>query len=125
MFSDNAAVDRTSHAKSSFNNRLFPQWIGGGTSESHNDDGVNSTDWMFIVQTRSETADEVKYYRNTNLLATDTTIGNWSSAGDWAAMLIGANSTAPTQPWYGRLAHCAVFSSAIDQTTINDLYVIP
>ena len=80
---------------------------------------------MQWVLTRSEAADEVKYYRDTGLLATDTTIGVWGSVGAWTNILIGCTSIGPvTEAWHGGLAHVVLFPFALSQPQINNLYIV-
>ena len=101
-------------AKSNANNTLYYSWTGGAVTETHSQAGIVDTAWMLLTMTRSEAADEVKYYRNTSLLATDTIIGNWASAGVWDNMVLGANAFALiNSPFWGSLAHAAVFGRAL------------
>ncbi len=110
--------------KSNANNTLYSLHYAGGTGETHSEAGQSSLDWMHFLLTWSESADEVKYYLDGNLLATDTTIGNWSGDGTWTNMLIGATSLAPASPWLGGLAHCAIFPSALGQTAATNLATV-
>lgn len=105
-------------------NQMYHQWTGGGVTEAHTEAAILSTGWNCSVMTRSETADEVKYYRNTALLATDTTIGNWASAAPWAVMLIGARTTGPpTHPWHGWEGPVGLWNRALTPGEIAGLYV--
>ena len=115
------ANDYTRFTRHAGNNTLAGYWTGGGTAESESEGAVSSVNWNCQVLTRSESADEVKYYRNANLINTDNTIGNWASAGAWVYMLLGAASDVPANVWHGWLAHCAVWGRALTQPEITKL----
>jgi hypothetical protein len=110
--------------KSNANNTLYTAHYAGGTAETHTEAGQSSTAWMHYALTWSETADEVKYYLNGVLLATDTTIGTWNGDADWSPMIIGAASGAPANVWSGGLAHCAFWGSALGAGIIADLATV-
>lgn len=110
--------------KTNVNNQFQFSWAGGGTAEVNNEAGMTTVDWQCLVMTRSETADEVKYYRNGGLLATDNTIGVWASATPWENQVIGAVTVLPNAPWHGWLAHCAVWMRALSLPEIQSLAIV-
>lgn len=122
QFYDSLA-DRFSISKSNAVNTLYDYWLGGGALEDYTDN-VADTDWMHLTITRSEAADEVKYYRDAVLLATDTGLSGWASAGVWSHMLIGADSAVPTQPWHGWLGPAGLWGRALTQPTITELALV-
>ena len=116
-----AGNDRGSFQKSSVANRVIFTNVGGGTIESHNLNLISDTGWLVMAMTRSETADEVRYYWDATHRATDTSIGTWSAAGAWNTNTLGAVNPTPTFPWHGWLAHLAAFPYALSAPQITDL----
>jgi hypothetical protein len=112
------ANNRYVHYKSNANNSTYSLHYAGGTAAVHTEGGLSSTDWLHFAITWSETADEVKYYLDGALLATDTAIGTWNGDGSWTPMIIGAASYGPGNVWHGWLAHCALFNQALGQPAI-------
>jgi len=94
-------------------NTIEQRWIGGAVNEFYADAGITTTDWMHLAMTRSEAADEIRYYRNGAFLGLDVTIGNWGSVAPWATMLIGASSLVPANVWHGWMAHAAIWDRAL------------
>lgn len=117
------ANNRFIWARSNANNTMYAAHYAGGTAETHTEGGLSSTAWLLSVMTWSETADEVKYYLDNVLLATDTTIGNWTGDAAWAPMMFGAASLAPGNVWHGGLAHAALWDRALTQPEIDALAV--
>jgi hypothetical protein len=97
---------------------------GGGVGSTHTESGLSSTDWNHVAMTWSEEDDEVKYYLNGNLLATDTSIGAWAGDGAFSPLIVGASSFLPGFPWKGSLAHFALCDKALVQGGITDLATV-
>ena len=110
--------------KSGVNNNIYVLHDAGGTAENHTQAGQTATTWQHGCWTWSESADEVKYYLNGTLLATDTVIGNWTGDGNWTSIIIGANSFVPANVFHGWIAHAALFSRAIPQPTVSALATV-
>jgi len=119
-FRDTAA-DYFYAQKTNVNNQFEMAWAGGGTIENNIEAGMVTVGWEHIVITRSQAADQVNYYRNGALLATDVTIGVWASAGVWENQVIGAVTTLPNAPWSGALAHCALWLRPLSLPEIQAL----
>lgn len=116
-----SANDNADGGKRNLANQMQYHWDGGGVAHVHNEGGVIATDWVCSVMTRSEAADEVKYYHDAALLATDTVIGNWASATPWTAVLIGAANTVPAAVWHGWLGPLALWPRALPLPEITSL----
>lgn len=99
-------------------------WIGGGVTESHSTVGTVPTAWANTVITRSESADEIRYYYAGAWLATDTTIGVWASATPWDRIVVGASSLVPAFSWYGWIAHLAAWDRVLGATEILSLATV-
>lgn len=98
-------------------------WVAGAVTQS-NVTSAGPTDWVCTVATRSETADELKYYRNGAWLATDTTIGTWAASAPWDKILIGAGQSTPVQVWYGWIAHVAAWDRALPPEAVATLAAV-
>jgi len=121
------AVDANNYIsifRSTVNNELAWFYKAGGTFEV-NTVSTSDTAWMHVAITWSKTADEVRYYRNgASAGSTDTGLGVWAGNFNPSWATIGAGSTGPIHPWYGWLAHCAVWDSALTPTQIADLAAV-
>ena len=100
-------------------------WIdlltAGGVAHLDIRGGQTSIDWNNLVITRSEIANEIRYYVNGVWVATDAAIGVWAMAGAWGAMLIGALSVVPQQVWHGWIGPVGHWPRALPQATITTL----
>lgn len=86
--------------------------------------GYSTTDWFHFAITWSVVADENVYYYNGSETGSDSTIGAWNTAlFSTTANNIGASSQVPASPWYGWLAHGALFTSPLTGPQIADLAV--
>jgi hypothetical protein len=110
------------------NNRNQSNYIAGGANEQQNMDGLTSTDWMHVGVTWSISSGvngEVKHYLDGSQNGvTDTALGVWAGNLDNTRTVIGASSTVPIFVWYGWLAHCAVWDTALSAATIADLATV-
>ncbi len=107
--------------KSNANNRNTFYCQAGGVAHNESQDGLTTVGWNCAVMTRSESANALKYYHNATLINTDNVIGNWAGAGNFAWATIGSQGVIPNFPWYGWLAHVAVFDSVLGQSAVTDL----
>jgi len=112
--------------KDSVNNQFgFYYRAGGGVAVTVNLAGLTTIDWMHIGMTWSRSAGasgEMKaYFAGVQTGATQINIGNWVGNPQ---VFIGAGSVIPSLPWYGWLAHCAVWDRALAPAEIADLAVV-
>lgn len=109
------------------NNRLRYQYNAGGTNKLINHDST-STSWMNFIITWSKSSGvdgEVKaYFNGSQTGATQTALGVWAGALNLSTVIIGAASTIPASPWYGYLAHVAVWDRPLTATQIADLATV-
>ena len=85
---------------------------------------VTPTAWFHHAITWSTTADEQRnYYAGSQYGTTQTSLGSWTGtlADTWC--YIGAYNNG-TLPWYGWLAHAALFDYPMTATQIADLAII-
>ena len=83
------------------------------------------TDWVPFVITWDKAGDAMKaYYNGSQSGSTQTIAGTWAGALNSASCVIGAANTTPATPWYGYLAHGAVWDRALPAAEIADLAVV-
>lgn len=86
---------------------------------------TTSTDWMHLGITWSRTADEVRvYYNGAQSGATANGLAAWAGASTNTQFCIGASTTAAALPFYGHIAHVAVWDRPLDPDEVADLYII-
>lgn len=95
---------------------------GGVTEQSFRAIAAHRAYFSVFHYTWSASADRVDYYDNGTLYETDTVLGIW--AGAPTLTFIGAASVVPTAPYYGLLAHCAIWNRALAPAEIAALAVI-
>ncbi len=86
---------------------------------------ISTTDWFCASVTWSATANAVKIYINGSQQgAIQTGLDVWGvGALSTTLCTIGASSTTPTQPWYGWLAHCAIWNVALTADEVKALAI--
>ena len=109
--------------KNTSDNQMRYRYSAGGTLENITQNNVTTLLWFHIAVTWSASADEVKaYYNGVQEGTTQTSLGTWVGAINRA--LIGAESTAPANPWQGWLAHCLLFDKVLTQPEIANLATV-
>jgi hypothetical protein len=115
--------------KSSQNNYFRWYYKAGGTNKNVLKTGITETGWVFTGMTVDTVADQLKAYWFVDGVggqvgATTTLLGTW--AGDLQATYshIGAYSTTPTNPWYGHLAHVALYNDVLTLADFTNLAVV-
>ena len=110
--------------KDNTNNRKELVYEAGNVTETGVETGLAIIDWMQLFLTWSATTDEVKQYRDGSQVGiTLTVLGAWAGQLVNTNTIIGSFDTGPTNPWYGWLAHCAVWDTILTQPQIADLAV--
>lgn len=108
--------------KSSVDGRLQSVYKAGGTVKDANATGISPTDWFHVAITWDKNAGasgELKGYLNGTQFGTTTTgLGTWS--GSIASAAIGSQ-TANNLVWSGWLAHVAIWNTAKDLATVQEL----
>jgi hypothetical protein len=94
----------------------------GATTETINTTAYALTTWLHVGVTWDTVADQLKFYVNGVLIATNTTIGG-ALTGDLSSgiAVLGAGSITPTFPWSGYLAHAALWNAALSAGEIARL----
>ena len=101
------------------NYQLNYEYKAGGVSEAHSTPGLNYTVWWSMVLTWSKSADEFRcYYDGVQLDYTHTGLGNWVGLLNANTTLLGALTMVPANPWYGYIAHVALWAGRV--LTIGD-----
>lgn len=96
------------------NNLLLFLYRAGGTSEQVAISPISTLDWISLILTWNKTADQVIAYHNgVQSGATQTNLGTWAGALSSTQCCIGAQSTAASQPWDGRLALAPLWDRAL------------
>lgn len=117
------------------NNRIFmgksppstAHWfyVAGGATQSKYVAAMTTTAWMHMAITWSAAADEVCMYLIGVQQGTAMSgLGAWGGAlsSNWCT--IGSLGKAPSEPWYGWLAHVAVWDTPLRALTIADLAAV-
>lgn len=114
--------------KSAGNNRLTWLYGAGGVNSTISDNVFASTDWMHIALAWSAstppTGEMIAYYNGAQYGLTQTGLGAWAGVLSATNTVIGATTTAPTNPWHGWLQYVAVFDYAIPPAGILDLATV-
>lgn len=88
---------------------------------------TSRVDWFHVVMTWSVSSGptgELKIYIDgTQSGATQQTLGTWVGALDPGYVNIGSINHGPSAPWYGWLAHCAVWDTPLTAPQIADLAI--
>ena len=88
-------------------------------------DARTDVDWMHIVMTNNEATDTLILYVDATAVDTETSAtGVWSGNLSSTACVVGDKNLEGGDPWYGWLAHCAVWDSVLTPTQIADLAVV-
>ena len=118
-------ANRAYQAKFNVANQIAWQYVAGGVSEFFATGGHADIDWMNLITTWSVSAGvngEFKAFKNgIQEGATAVNLGVWVGNLDPNNTAIGANNIAPTNPWHGNLAHCAIWDRPLTQAEITEL----
>lgn len=86
----------------------------GGTLKSGGVTGLSTTSWFHMALTYSKSGDALKFYYNgTQQGATATGLGIWAGSLASNTTVVGALSTAASNPWSGSIAHVAVWNTPL------------
>ncbi len=109
------------------NGALRAGYTAGGTQELVTSAGHAELTWLCAAITWSKSAGvngEVKAFLNgAQYGTTQTLLGTWAGALAPTTTVIGATDTVPGGPWYGWLAHPALWDIALTQPQIAPLAV--
>lgn len=83
-----------------------------------------TVDWFCIAMNWSVNADEQRYFFNGAYQTRDTGIAAFQPGGFNVSRTRLGNRDA-YYDWWGRLAHCAIWDTALDAPTIADLAIVP
>ena len=96
------------------NNKLYWGYRSNDVLETVEKSPISETGWFHVGITWSLLADKVIYYYNGSQEgATDTTLGTWAEDLTTTKCTLASVNTTPSSPFYGYLAHCAVWDSAL------------
>jgi hypothetical protein len=109
--------------KSTSNDKVAFRYEAAGTDEVQSF-AFGDVDWFHVAVTWSVLADEVIYYKDGSNLVTRTGLGTWAGALSSVLTVIGASRNNANDPWYGYLAHCAVWSTPLTPTQILALATV-
>lgn len=116
----NGGQSRVSIFKESGNNEMKWWYRADGESDTVTDNAMASYDWYQIAMTWSDSANEMKAYKNaTQTGATKAANSTWSDPLDTA--FIGSLSSGSTE-FIGWMAGVAIFGSVLTQPQLADLY---
>lgn len=105
-------------------NEVQLRYIAGGTWKQILDSSNVFGALFPIALTWSKSNDQARaYVKGVQVGATQTGLGTW--AGALTLCYIGAISTTPNSPWFGSLAHTAIFNRALSAAEIASLAVVP
>jgi len=116
------ADNNVTSGRTAANGTMQHRWEASTVVHTRVSSGLSLTGWNCSLATRSEGADELRWYRNGAWLETDTVIGNWASAAPWSKFVIGATSIVPAQPWHGWLGPVAFWPRALPLAEVENLY---
>jgi len=117
------ATERISAYKTNTNDNIASIYIANNIFRLR-DYSENSTNWLLYTLTFSKSNDAAIVYLNTLPAVPLTSLGTSSIVLNPASTIIGSADTTPTQPWYGYLAHVAVWDYALTPAQIAGLYVV-
>jgi hypothetical protein len=106
-------------AKRSTVNSFYYGYTAGAVVESRNETIGPSADLFHWAITWSKTLEQVIYYRGGVALETDTVLGTW--AGTITRFLLGAQTTALSQPWKGSICHVPLWDTPLSAEQIASL----
>lgn len=96
-------------------NQLVSEYRAAGTQESQTSTLGPTINWVHVGITWSKStgaSGEVKYYAGGSQEGdTDTTLGVWGGAP--VRMFLGSRNSDPASPWYGWLAHAAIWAGTV------------
>jgi hypothetical protein len=121
-----ALVDGTNFliaAKTGVDGNVQVDYQAGGVSEQHSlAVAAHRTVFSALHVTWSKSNERITYYDDGSQIGQDLTLGVW--AGVPVTMVIGATSTVPANPYYGRLAHVALWDKELSGPTVGTLGVL-
>jgi len=119
------AQNRIQIRKTTTANRLHLLYEAGDSARYQAIDGLTTLDWFSVGITWSKTAGatgESKYFLNgVQQGGTDVNLGVWAGVLGAGGTVIGAELTTPQGPWYGWLAHGAVWDRALSVLAMADV----
>lgn len=110
-------------ARAGVNNEMRYRYRPNGINEQVNQAGLTSVVFNHYAITWTDTGDEMRaFFNGIQQGPTQTGLNTW--AGAITRFVIGAFTTVPGSPWYGWLAHCAVWDTPLTQPQIADLATV-
>lgn len=99
---------------------LYAQYVSASANTSN-----PGTDWFHWAISYSATGSSVGIYINGAPIYTSSTVPTWTGALASSTNVLGASNTSGSAAWLGSIAHVAMWTSALNDTQIADLAVVP
>jgi hypothetical protein len=111
--------------KEAANNSMYHRYRANSQSKSQSNSPINPTTWVPVAVTWSKTDDKVRFYAGgVQWSNTHTSLGTWAGSLSSTATVLGDIATTPSIPWYGYLAHMALWDTPLSADDLADLAVI-
>ena len=105
--------------KNDIANQVRWYYYANGSSDNSISTPGPSTVWIHYAISWSKAADDVTYYVAGTEVDDDAGLDTWDGVGlSSTRTLIGAYTTAPTNQFYGYIAHVAVFNSQLTPANV-------
>lgn len=120
----NGSSNRARMFKMTLDGRFNNNFVGGGTSRQIQKTGLSDANWHQFILTWSSSGNTVTAYFDGGLI-NSAAYATWTGALSSTGVTIGANGTSGANPWYGYIAHVAVWSKQLTGTDATALYNVP